>query len=433
LAPETHILTCSFMSFNTGTAALNGISYMQSHGVDFSNASVAFHGYETMASVEACISQFQAGSGGTTPALLCTEFDPQTTNSGFNNMLEYHHVGWLEFIFLQAKDADMSGFFKPAMDNNYVIWTPDYGNWPNPNLIVKPNTFNVSYSGGIQTTALTAKEKWKAVANQSWLNITPDSGDTDTTLSITIQPNDDNSSRSGTITITGEDSTYKTITISQAWNDGNLAFGKPAKASSSESSAYLASYAVDGNLSTRWASAFSDPQWISIDLQDTFAINKVVLKWETAAGKTYKIQVSGNNTNWTDIYSTSTGAGGTETLNINGTGRYIRMYGTARKTTYGYSLFEFQVFGAIASGTNEVNNYKSEIYPVPFNDIVTLKFDNNTYNTVAVINIAGEVVLKQSIESNVTEMNLDVSQLGKGSYFFVLEGAENKISKLATK
>lgn len=48
---------------------------------------------------------------------------------------------------------------------------------------------------------------------------------------------------------------------------------------------------------------------------------------------------------WTTIYSTTTGAGGTETLTVNGSGRYVRMVGTARATGYGYSLWEFLVFG----------------------------------------------------------------------------------------
>ena len=34
--------------------------------------------------------------------------------------------------------------------------------------------------------------------------------------------------------------------------------------------------------------------------------------------------------NWTSIYSTTTGHGFKETLTVNGTGRYVRMYGTAR-------------------------------------------------------------------------------------------------------
>jgi hypothetical protein len=46
----------------------------------------------------------------------------------------------------------------------------------------------------------------------------------------------------------------------------NLAAGRPATASSTESARFPASAAVDGNTSTRWTSAFSDPQWLQVDL-----------------------------------------------------------------------------------------------------------------------------------------------------------------------
>ncbi|MFC1432355.1 discoidin domain-containing protein [Streptacidiphilus sp. N1-3] len=124
-----------------------------------------------------------------------------------------------------------------------------------------------------------------------------------------------------------------------------LSQGKPATASSTENAGTPASAAVDGNTGTRWSSAFSDPQWLEVDLGSSQSISQVVLTWETAAGKAYQIQTSTDGTTWTPIYSTTTGAGGTETLNVTGTGRYVRMYGTARTTGYGYSLWEFQVYG----------------------------------------------------------------------------------------
>ena len=76
-----------------------------------------------------------------------------------------------------------------------------------------------------------------------------------------------------------------------------------------------------------------------------------MLQWETAYGKAYQIQTSAGRDHWTTIYSTTTGPGGTQTLNVSGTGRYIRMYGTARDTQYGYSLWEFQVYGSGGGGT----------------------------------------------------------------------------------
>ena len=48
---------------------------------------------------------------------------------------------------------------------------------------------------------------------------------------------------------------------------------------------------------------------------------------------------------FTTIFATTTGTGGTQTLAVSGSGRYVRMNGTARATAFGYSLFEFQVRG----------------------------------------------------------------------------------------
>jgi hypothetical protein len=125
-----------------------------------------------------------------------------------------------------------------------------------------------------------------------------------------------------------------------------LSQGHPATASSVEGYPWAAANAVDGNLGTRWSSAWSDPQWLEVDLGATYNIRKVVLDWEDPAYATaFQIQVSVNGTTWTDIYSTTTGTGGDQTLQVSGTGRYVRMYGTHRATGYGYSLWEFQVFG----------------------------------------------------------------------------------------
>jgi hypothetical protein len=125
-----------------------------------------------------------------------------------------------------------------------------------------------------------------------------------------------------------------------------LSQGHPATASSNENSGSPAAAAVDGNTGTRWSSAFADPQWLQVDLGATHSINRVVLQWEAAYGKAFQLQTSNDGTNWTSIYSTSTGPGGTQSLSVSGSGRYVRMYGTARATSYGYSLWEFQVYGS---------------------------------------------------------------------------------------
>jgi hypothetical protein len=133
--------------------------------------------------------------------------------------------------------------------------------------------------------------------------------------------------------------------------DTLLSQGKPATASSQEGADVGAAMAVDGNAGTRWSSQFADPQWLQVDLGATAVISQVVLQWEGAYGKAYQIQTSADSANWTSIYSTTTGAGGTQTLAVTGAGRYVRMYGTQRGSGYGYSLWEFKVFGSTGGGT----------------------------------------------------------------------------------
>ncbi|MEV8373592.1 glycosyl hydrolase family 8 [Kribbella sp. NPDC056861] len=134
-----------------------------------------------------------------------------------------------------------------------------------------------------------------------------------------------------------------------------LSQGKPATASSIEGSGFEAAKAVDGNSSTRWASVEAhDPEWIRVDLGASASITRVKLNWEAAYGKTYKIQTSADgSTGWTDVFSTSTGNGAIDDVTVSGSGRYVRVYGTARGTAYGYSLFDLEVYGTTGGGSGD--------------------------------------------------------------------------------
>ncbi|MEU6405841.1 discoidin domain-containing protein [Streptomyces sp. NPDC046985] len=129
-----------------------------------------------------------------------------------------------------------------------------------------------------------------------------------------------------------------------------LSQGKTATASTVENGGTGAALAVDGDTGTRWSSAAADSQWLQVDLGATAAVSKVVLNWEAAYGKDYKVQISANGSDWTDLKSVTGGDGGVDALDVSGQGRYVRMLGVHRATQWGYSLWEFQVFGT-AGGT----------------------------------------------------------------------------------
>ncbi|MDJ0382094.1 family 20 glycosylhydrolase [Streptomyces sp. G-G2] len=133
---------------------------------------------------------------------------------------------------------------------------------------------------------------------------------------------------------------------------GNLARNRPTTASSTETANFPAPAATDGDPATRWSSAYGDPQWLQVDLGSSQAVSRVVLRWEAAYGKAFQIQLSDDATTWRTVYTATTGTGGVQDLTgLSGSGRYIRLYGTQRGTAYGYSLYEFEVYGGQLSGT----------------------------------------------------------------------------------
>ena len=128
----------------------------------------------------------------------------------------------------------------------------------------------------------------------------------------------------------------------------DIAAGKPATASSVKGSNpdRVAAKAFDGDSGTRWGSEYVDPSWIRVDLGTSRSITGVRLNWEAGYGRSYQIQVSDDAVTWTTVHTTTTGDGGVDLIDgLTAQGRYVRMYGTQRGTAYGYSLWDFQVFG----------------------------------------------------------------------------------------
>ncbi|MGQ7887509.1 discoidin domain-containing protein [Paenibacillus sp. WC2504] len=146
-----------------------------------------------------------------------------------------------------------------------------------------------------------------------------------------------------TIGATGykNDSVVQSLTLGSSQN---LALNKST--TTSESSLQNSSFAVDGKKDTRWESQHGiDPQWITVDLGEATEIKRVVLNWENAAAKAYKVEVSSDGATWTTVYATNNGHEGIANLLIKRTeARYVKVTGTERTTQYGYSLFELEVY-----------------------------------------------------------------------------------------
>ena len=121
-------------------------------------------------------------------------------------------------------------------------------------------------------------------------------------------------------------------------------------------------YAIDGTRGTRWESAWDNKEeWIYVDLGKVTNFTSISLQWEGAYAKQYQIQTSNDEENWKTIYTNNNCQGGDENLNIQGSGRYVRLYMTEKAlSAYGYSLYEFQVFGTDGV-TKRPENYGTNI------------------------------------------------------------------------
>ncbi|MBO3747737.1 penicillin acylase family protein [Streptosporangiaceae bacterium NEAU-GS5] len=124
----------------------------------------------------------------------------------------------------------------------------------------------------------------------------------------------------------------------------NLATSGTASASSTELG-LPASRAIDGDPTTRWGSGWSDNQWLQVDLGSPRSVSRTILRWETAYASSYQIRTSTDGVNWTTVYNTTTGDGGEDNVVFSPvTARYVRMQGVKRATSYGYSLYELELY-----------------------------------------------------------------------------------------
>lgn len=160
--------------------------------------------------------------------------------------------------------------------------------------------------------------------------------------------------------------------------DTNVAKGRPVTVSS-ESAPYLKALGVDGDLTTRWSSAYSDPQVYSIDLGASFTLSRVLITWENAYGKNYSIDLSPDGVAWNTGFTVTNNSVLVNDLAVSGTARFVRLSGTARGTVYGYSIKEFEVYGSpVVAPPVTSTPYVVSIpiqYPFPFGTGSDYKLD----------------------------------------------------------
>jgi hypothetical protein len=213
----------------------------------------------------------------------------------------------------------------------------------------------------------------------------------------------------------------------------NLALNKPVTVSSNQDAvAFPPAAAVDGNVGTRWSSLAADPQWIYVDLGASYNVNRVKVTWETAMASNYQIQIATAAAGpWTTMRSiTGNATSVNDNTGLNGTGRYVRINGTARATQWGYSIWELEVYGSPAAGrmdVSETESYDNTIgfYPNPVRGDILFLEGVEDGTEVSIITFTGS----ESLLRKVINRSIDVSPLQPGAYILSVPRGLSTIRK----
>ncbi len=214
----------------------------------------------------------------------------------------------------------------------------------------------------------------------------------------------------------------------------NLALDKFVTVCSCEADSFRASYLVDGNTATRWASGYKDDASFVIDLGEAKKFSYIILNWESAYGKEYTISASEDNTNWTPILEEKNGCPQVREYSFQEvTARYVKWQGVKRGSEYGYSIFEFGVYADEASAqevpvTNGasypyLNTFSEEYQPVSIAITDRIGGKNELINdNEAIVCIRGNsTALTDKLSYNFKlSSKKDVLGLGEGKKWCVL-------------
>ena len=210
----------------------------------------------------------------------------------------------------------------------------------------------------------------------------------------------------------------------------NLCYLKPVTATSTESWEYPAAKAVDGNFGTRWSSAFSDPQTITVDLLDVYTLDVIALAWETAYSSEYKLRVSLDGDNWTMLVHDTEADGGNDLFYPAVDARYIQVEGIERATEWGHSLWEIQAYGELSLSQPESNDrVEINIVPNPSSGSLNiLGVDSNEMVTVSVSDLNGRLVTTQRIQGG-RQFQLPGS-VSSGYHVVRVQAREGEVTRL---
>ncbi|WP_339292239.1 discoidin domain-containing protein [Paenibacillus sp. FSL W8-0187] len=221
---------------------------------------------------------------------------------------------------------------------------------------------------------------------------------------------------------------------------GNLAAGKNMTASSYNQT-YVAGNANDSNQATYWESnnnAF--PQWLQVDLDGSYNVNKVILKlpasgWETRS-QTLTVQASSNGSTFINLassaaYTFNPADGNKVTINLTAqSARYVRLLFTANTEWPAGQISEFEVYGQAPTGDTEAPAAPGNLaYTEPASGQIKLTWSASADNVgVSGYDVYADHAVRASVAGNVLTYTDNQPAAATVSYYVKAKDAAGNVS-----
>ncbi len=187
--------------------------------------------------------------------------------------------------------------------------------------------------------------------------------------------------------------------------------------------------AIDDNTESHWTSEDSDPQWLRVEFGSIQRFSRVKVSWHYNYGKSWSLQASDDENNWTTVYSTTNCTGGTNNVVLSSpvAAKYLRILCTER---------------GISGGTYAIKDFK--VYDEPNTSLGSISFNQPMYSGtsgVAVLSVtdadrAGQgtvsVTIRSSVDTNGISMTLKAIATNSSTFTSAAQGTNLSFSEASS-
>jgi hypothetical protein len=259
-------------------------------------------------------------------------------------------------------------------------------------IAVEPSDQDVGSEPGVATFSINSNTDWNISDNSDWLTVTPVTGSSDGTFTVTFTANTLIASRVGTITISGTDVSPKSVTITQkgipvlSVTPSNQDVGLEAGSTT---------FSISSN--TSWTVS-DDADWLTVS------------------------PLSGNGN-------------GTITATFIANPLAITSIGTLTISCPGISPQSVTVSQSKTTGVSTSEDIRLTVYPNPAKDFIVIKFDGSIVSdiSVSVADALGKTYFSKEYkgDNSEKEKTIDITSLKRGFYFVIIKGKHtNKTCKI---